>query len=173
MIAIPDPLHPAVVHFPIVLILIGTASAVIAAIMPKWHLPVLAACLLCAGALGAIAATWSGDRDEEVLGELDPTAEHVLEEHEEWGETTRNSALVAAVLSVAALVTVRIPLAAKILAVLAAAGGIWASFAVVQAGHYGGRLVYKHGAGVNAAATIDEGPPATAPLSKKHREDAD
>jgi hypothetical protein len=35
---------------------------------------------------------------------------------------------------------------------LAAIAALTASYGVAQTGHYGGRLVYKHGAGINTAA---------------------
>lgn len=52
----PDPLHPAVDHFPIVLILLGAVAAIVAAIWRGGHLPRFGAVLLGLGALGA----WGG-----------------------------------------------------------------------------------------------------------------
>jgi len=153
MIPIPSPLHPAVVHFPIVLLLLGAPIAVIAALLPKWHLPRLAAALLVAGSLGAIAATWTGGQDEELLGELPQPAEQILEEHEEWGATTRNISIAAAILASLAAALFRHPRTSRVLAVFAAITAVGAAFAVSQAGHYGGLLVYKHGAGVNTTSS--------------------
>ena len=59
---IPDPLHPAIVHFPIVLILFGTVSSIAALALPRLDLHRLTGLLLAMGAAGAIAATWSGKR---------------------------------------------------------------------------------------------------------------
>ena len=40
---IPDPLHPAVVHFPIVLLLLGAPLAVVAVFVRRFNLPVTVA----------------------------------------------------------------------------------------------------------------------------------
>jgi uncharacterized membrane protein len=174
MIPIPNPLHPAVVHFPIVLILLGCALAVVAVLVRKWHLPVITAVLLSLGALGAIVATTTGEADEELLGELAPAAEHILDEHEDWGEFTRNIAIVAAILAVASAVLTRFVIPARILAALAALVAIGAAYGVVQTGHYGGQLVYKHGAGVNTAAgNAAQAQPAEQGAGKKHNKDDD
>lgn len=155
MIPIPSPLHPAMVHFPIVLILLGTFVAIVAAFTRRWHLPWLSAGLLMLGALGAIGATWSGGDDEEKAGNLSPQADRILEEHEEWGERTRNVGIAAAVLGVAALmVASRFPKAARGLSTATALVAIGASYCVAETGHYGGLLVYKHGAGVEKAADL-------------------
>ena len=151
MIPIPSPLHPAVVHFPIVLILIGTAIACAAVLLRRWHLPAIAAVCLSLGAVGSIAATVTGGADEEMVGELGQAAENVLEEHEEWGEATRNLAVVAAIFSLAAALLGRFPIPARIVGAIAALLALSAAFAVAQTGHYGGQLVYRHGAGVNTA----------------------
>lgn len=181
MIPIPSPLHPAVVHFPIVLILIGTAIACAAVLLRRWHLPAIAAVCLSLGAVGSIAATVTGGADEEMVGELGQPAENVLEEHEEWGETTRNLALVAAVFSIAAALLGRFAIPARIVGAIAALIAISASFAVAQTGHYGGQLVYRHGAGVNTAAGAPAGEAAGGEAaggsegkgSKNHKDDDD
>ena len=133
MIPLPSPLHPAVVHFPIVLILVGMVCAVVAVFVRRWHLPLLAALVLSAGALGSVAAVVTG-------------------EHEEWGERTRNVALLSAMLGVAAAATSRLRVAGRALSVLAAAAALTAAYSVAQTGHYGGQLVYRHGVGVKASA---------------------
>jgi uncharacterized membrane protein len=155
MIPIPNPLHPAIVHFPIVLILLGTFVAVLAAFIRRWHLSWLSAGLLTLGALGAIGATWSGGEDEERAGNLSPQADKILEEHEEWGERTRNVAIAAAVFAVAALIIAsRLPNVSRGLSTATALVAIGASYCVAETGHYGGLLVYKHGVGVEKAAGL-------------------
>lgn len=149
---IPDPLHPAIVHFPIVLLLLGAPLAVGAVFWRKWHLPVLAAVVLSLGGFGAIVATWTGENDAEVAGELAGNGEQVLEEHEEWGERARNAGLVAAFLAIVSVALSRKSPADRVVAAVSALLAVVAAISVIQAGHYGGRAVYKFGAGVNAAA---------------------
>ncbi len=147
---IPNPLHPALVHFPIVLILLGTLVAIPAIFLRRWQLPQITACLLLLGAIGSVAATWSGEEDQEKM-KLPPQAEQIMEEHEEWGESARNLALLAAAGAVAAAVLGRFPKACKGLSGVTALAAVAASFCVMEAGHYGGKLVYLHGVGLGAS----------------------
>ncbi len=149
---IPNPLHPALVHFPIALILLGTLVAIAAIILRRWHLPAIAAGLLICGAAGAVAAAWSGGQAVEMVGELSPAANEVLEFHEEWGERARTISIIAAVLATAAAATVRIRILSMSLTVVTALVALGAALCVASAGHFGGQLVYKHGVGVNVAA---------------------
>jgi uncharacterized membrane protein len=151
MFSLPSPLHPALVHFPIALILVGAVVAVAAVFIGRRVLPPLSAGLLAAAALGTVAAAWTGGQEEEMAGELASQAEQALDAHEDWGIATRNAALIAAVLAVGAAAARRLPRFSRGLSVLAAAAALWASVCVAQAGHYGGQLVYRHGVGVNAA----------------------
>ena len=167
MFTIPSPLHPAIVHFPIVLILLGTAVAVVAVFLRRWHLPWLAAALLAGGALGAAAATWTGGDDEEMVGKLSPQADQILEEHEEWGERTRNLAIAAGLISLASAASAtRIPKSSRGLGIAAALVASAAAYAVAETGHYGGQLVYKNGVGVNTAAGVPS--PGTVPGGEGH-----
>ncbi len=153
---IPDPLHPAVVHFPIVLILLGAVVAVSAVFIRRWHLPVLTAILLLGGAGGAVVATWTGEEDAEMAGEISQPADAILEEHEEWGEWTRNVAVVAALLAVGAagMGMTRHPRVARGIGVAAALVALGAAYSVGMTGHYGGLLVYKHGVGINPTGPV-------------------
>ena len=170
MIPFPEPLHPAVVHFPIALLLLGAAVAVLAIPVRRWHLPLFAAILLSLGALGAVAATITGEEEEERVEHDLPTAERLLEKHADWGESARNAGLLAAVIATTAAAFASRPHLGRFLSVLTAFTAISAAYAVSQAGHLGGELVYRHGAGV----ALDRGPGSGAnvpPARGEHEEE--
>ena len=154
MISLPNPLHPAIVHFPIVLILLGTMAALLVVVLRRWHLPWLAAVLLATGAAGALVATWSGGEQAEIAGEISESAERILDQHEEWGELTRNMAIAAAILALLSASSARFPKATRGLGIATALMAGATAYSVAQTGHYGGQLVYKHGVGINTAAGI-------------------
>ena len=148
MITFPQPLHPAIVHFPIVLLLLGAAVAVLAVFVRRWHMPLFAAILLSLGAIGAVAASATGEQEEEKVEHSIPAAEPLLEEHEDWGDLARNAGIVAAVLAVIAAAVARKPVGGRALSALTACAALVAGYCVAQAGQFGGELVYRHGAGV-------------------------
>lgn len=145
----PDPLHPAVVHFPIALLLLGAPLAVAAVFLPR--LAVLTAAVLLLGAAGAAVAVATGEREKrDEIAVPEGEGREVLRRHESAGELARNSAVLVAVLSTGAAVGRRRswPRAAVLLAVLAAAGAMFAAWQVAVAGHTGGESVYHHGVGL-------------------------
>jgi uncharacterized membrane protein len=158
MFTMPEPLHPAVVHFPIVLLLLGTIMAGMALFVPRWQFPAIAALLLALGAAGAYAAVETGESAEHTAGELAPAAEHTLEEHEEAAERTEVTAGVAAALAIAGVCMGTIakrrpqpgPLAALAIAArsLSAIVALAACVFVYETARHGGELVYVHGVGV-------------------------
>jgi uncharacterized membrane protein len=150
MNVIPDPLHPAVVHFPIVLILLGTFVAGVAVFLRQGHLPALAATLLVLGALGAWGALASGESDGGLVENTSAGAAALLEAHENWAKRTLTAAAIAAVVAVGSALLFRFPRAARGVAVAAALAAGVASWTVYETGHRGGALVYQHGAGVNS-----------------------
>jgi uncharacterized membrane protein len=97
-----------------------------------------------------------------MVDESSPGTEQVLEAHEEWGESTRNVGIGAAVLAVAAALTANIRMVGRSLSVLAALVALVAGYSVAQAGHYGGELVYRHGAGVKTTGSIGASAPESA-----------
>lgn len=159
MNALPDPLHPALIHFPIVLILLGTAVAVAAVFWRKTHVPHLAATLLVLGAVGAWIAVATGKSDGGLLIGGSEAQEALLNAHQNWAERTLNVSLVAAVVAIGALGGRRWPRVARVLAVVAALAAGFASYAVFETGHRGGALVFHHGAGVtlDTAQTLTAG----------------
>ena len=146
---IPDPLHPAVVHFPIVLLLLGAPLAVVAVFVPR--LGLLAAAVLSLAAVAAVAAVQTGElekRDEIAVPEGE--GKNVLRRHEDHGEGSRNAALAAALLSAGSVACRRWSTRRKatLLACVAAVAAVWGAWQVAQAGHTGGELVYRHGVGL-------------------------
>lgn len=170
---LPNPLHPAVVHFPIVLILIGAMVAVAAAFAPRWRLPLITAILLGLGALGAIVAAQTGEEEGELANLNSEASETILDQHEDWAETTRTLAIVAALLAAVSVSLFRFPRTARILSAATALVALAASGAVALTGHYGGQLVYRHGVGINLEAGQADGLPVTFTGSGEDDEDDD
>lgn len=153
---IPEPLHPAIVHFPIVLILLGAITAIAAAASPRDVLSRISAIVWFLAVVGALAATWSGDKEEDKAELADPKAEQILEEHEKWGERSRNAAIFAALAAGTAVALLkRSPRLSRGAAAITAVISLAASWSVIQAGHYGGLLVYRHGVGVSRNVPTD------------------
>lgn len=158
---LPDPLHPAVVHFPIVLLLLGAVAAVVAVFWRRGFLPWLAALLLVLGALGAWAAVESGEDSGSLLETVPPQMESLLDAHQAWAKRTLLAALLAAVAALASALLARRPRLARGLAVTTALVSLSASWSVLQTGHRGGMLVFRHGAGVQIAPTPSVAAPGT------------
>ncbi|MEI6394999.1 MAG: DUF2231 domain-containing protein [Verrucomicrobiota bacterium] len=171
MSLIPNPLHPAVVHFPIVLIVLGAAVSILAVFWRRGYVPTFAATLLALGALGAWAAIETGESDGGLIENAAAQVAPLLDAHEDWAKRTLTAAVIAAVIAAGAAALFRFPRAARGVAVAAALAAGVASWTVYETGHRGGALVYQHGAGVSppGAATKAEvtAPP---PKSGSHKE---
>jgi uncharacterized membrane protein len=143
---IPDPLHPSVVHFPIVFavllpLVIVWALWAIRRGSPAgraWALPVAAALLMAAGTWVAVQTGESEeDRVEDVVGE------EPLHEHEEAGEQIR---LLATGLFALTLLGFLSGTGGRVARVVALLGALVLTAAGVRTAHLGGELVYNHGA---------------------------
>ena len=171
---IPNPLHPAVVHFPIVLIVLGTFVSLLAVFWRKGYLPAFAAALLALGALGAWAATETGESDGGLVENTAAPVETLLDAHEDWAKRTLTASAIAAVIAIGAAVLFRFPRAARGVALAAALAAGVASWTVYETGHRGGDLVYRHATGVKSVNSA--GGAETAGVETKrqaHQEDRD
>lgn len=132
----------------------------------RWCVRKWTAIALLLGALGAVVATWSGNNAKETVGVLAESAETLLDHHEELAETTRNIAFVAAVLGlVAAFANLRGKLL-RVARVTTAVVSLVGVYYVVQTGHIGGQLVYKHGVGLSSSV---QSPNSAAPGSAERK----
>jgi uncharacterized membrane protein len=178
---LPDPLHPAIVHFPLVLAVllpifaVGALMAIHRGVpaLKAWSLPVALAAALAGSAWLAMETGESEeDRVEAVVGEA------ALHDHEEAGE--RLLLLSAIILLVAAggLYHGTAGAAARYVATFGAFLGLWAG---VQAGELGGELVYVHnaasayvsGGAAPAAGAAALGTDATGGDGEEHDDDSD
>jgi uncharacterized membrane protein len=155
---LPDPLHPAVVHFPIALALVALLLEALARHPRGRPLEPAAVVLVVLSAVGAIVAVVTGDlaHDEAVVP---PAARALIGRHEDLGEIAMWALVV---LAVARLVLARLgrhrgAAAWLYLVLLAAAAG-----AVGYNGHLGGQAVFRHGVGTDPVQR-SVAPPVMAP----------
>lgn len=159
MLPIPNPLHPAIVHFPIALAALAPvfALAVLWSIRAGWTPPRawIAVVLLQAVLVGsAVLAIETGEDQEEKVEKV--VAERHIEAHADAADRFLYVAIGAALVSATGLLRGRRGGTGRALTI---AVGLAVLAAGVAVGHAGGELVYKYGA---ARAYTDEVPAASA-----------
>lgn len=143
---LPDPLHPAIVHFPVVLAFLlpffaaGAVWAIRRGARPRraWSLPVAVALALAASAWLAVE---TGEAQDERVERV--VSEQPLSTHEEMAETFFTASIGLAVIAAAGLIGGMAGRAARI---VTAAGSVALVIGAAKVGHSGGELVYRYGA---------------------------
>jgi len=139
-------LHPQVVHFTIVLTIIGVAFRLVSLVgKPAFASPAAATLLLLAAA-SSVVAVRSGTAAHGPV-ERAPGARPAVMEHEEWGERTQTALLIVGVIEVLGLILRRSP-KVRLVRSLAAVAGLAAVVCVYETGEHGGELVYAYAGGV-------------------------
>lgn len=143
---LPTPLHPAVVHFPIVFAVLLPVAALLAlwairrgaAPLRAWAFPV-------ALAVGLTGSAWvalqTGEAEEERVEAY--VGEAAIHEHEEAAERFLLFAGIVTLVGGVGLLSGAVGTAARL---VATAGTAVVLLAGVQVGRAGGELVYEHGA---------------------------
>jgi uncharacterized membrane protein len=159
---LPDPLHPAVVHFPLVLAILLPLFAAGAVWSIRrggdsrrtWVVPLL----LTAALVGsAYVALQTGEAEEDRVEAV--VSEAVLHEHEEAAERFLVLSGVLLLVAGAGLIRGDLGRAARLITVV---GSLAVAAAGVQVGAAGGELVYRHNA-ASAYADRAAAEPAPAP----------
>jgi uncharacterized membrane protein len=154
MVTMPEPLHPAVIHFPIVLsvllpIVVVTALLVIRGKPGGLRSPWMTVVVVCAAlSLSAWVGIRTGEADEEGAEEVVP--ESAIHEHEEAAEAFLWGTVVALLVAAAGLSRGQAGRAARYVSVPVALVVLGLGYRV---GAAGGDLVYEYGAAQVYAST--------------------
>lgn len=144
---LPNPLHPAIVHFPIALVFLAPVFAFGALwAIRRGARPLRAWGLTLAVLAALVASSWlaveTGEDQEDRVKPAVPKG--VVHDHEEAAEAFLF--LAGAVLIVSAAGLIRTPVIGRTARLLGTAGTLVLVGAGWKVGHTGGELVYKHGA---------------------------
>jgi uncharacterized membrane protein len=156
---LPNPLHPAIVHFPIVLAFLlplfslGTLWAIRrgAQFRRAWLVPVA---LSAALALSSWVAVETGEGQEDRVESVVP--DEALDAHEDAAELFLTMSVVLLAVTTVGLMGGPIGRSVRVAATIGSAALV---VAVLRVGHTGGKLVYQY----NAASAYSN--PADAPLA--------
>lgn len=154
------PLHPLIVHLPVVVIPLVATGLGVYALVPRWRRPLgfVLAALALAAAGASILAVWSGGQLSEALHHGEE-----VESHAELGQRTRAYAVVLAG-AIAALVVYerRAKVATRVAGVAAAATvvAIGSTVAVAMTGHTGAKLAWQEEMAALPRVPASDGAPA-------------
>lgn len=151
--------HPLVVHFPIVLLIVGVlvdAWAVLLGPERKLqpHVRVAAAGLLLIGAVSLPLTYWTGTRAGDALASPFVQADAAVAEHADWAWWTMWFFLAVIALRIALQAVDRLPRGAHLALAVAGLAGL---VLLYETAEHGGRLVYDLGVGVRPVREAPEG----------------
>jgi uncharacterized membrane protein len=146
--------HPQVVHFAIVLLIVGVVFRLLSLTGRVAFAGPAASVLLLLGTAAAVAATETGIAAHGPAERV-PGAREAVVEHEDWGIRTRNVFLAVAGLEILALLLARRG-KARPLYTLSGLVGLAGLFCLYEAAEHGGELVYSYAGGVGVRSGAPE-----------------
>jgi uncharacterized membrane protein len=146
-------LHPIAVHFVIGLLFAAVAFRCVSLTGRLPFTGPAAAVLLLAGTVAVVLAAQSGDAAHRAVERI-PGVRQAVEDHQDWGEWTRDIFLVVAILEVLALARSKFRPALLAGSALVGVGG---GIALYEAAARGGALVYDYagGPGIRSGNPVD------------------
>ena len=139
-------LHPQIVHFTIVLVVVGVAFRLVSLLGRPAFVGPAAATLLILAAGSSVLSTRSGTAAHDPV-ERAPGARPAVMEHEEWGERTQTVLLILGAIELVGLALRRWS-KANLVHALAAVVGLVGVIFVYETARHGGELVYAYAGGV-------------------------
>ncbi len=146
--------HPQIVHFAIVLMVVGVLFRLLSLTgWPAFAGPA-ASVLLLLGTVSVVAATQTGIAAHGPVERV-PGSRDAVVEHEEWGERARNVFLAVAALEILALLLARQD-KSRPAHFASGAVGLAGLFCLYEASQHGGELVYSYAGGVGIRSGAPE-----------------
>ena len=142
----PAAMHPQVVHFTIVLAIVGVAFRLVSLIGKPAFASPAATTLLLLAALAAFVSTSTGTAAHGPVERI-PGVRAAVVEHEEAGERAEQVLFALGLVELVGL-AMRRSSKVRIVRLVSAAVGLAAVVAVYEAGEHGGKLVYAYAGGV-------------------------
>ncbi|MEQ1909417.1 MAG: DUF2231 domain-containing protein [Vicinamibacterales bacterium] len=142
----PAAMHPQVVHFTIVLAIVGVAFRLVSLVGKPAFASPAATTLLLLAAVAAFVSTSTGTAAHGPVERM-PGVRAAVVEHEEAGERAEQVLLALGLVELVGL-AMRRSSKVKIVRLVSAAVGLAAVVAVYEAGEHGGKLVYAYAGGV-------------------------
>jgi uncharacterized membrane protein len=143
---LPQPLHPAVVHFPVVLVVLLPVVALVAVLAIRRGVGVRGAWLpVVAVSAGLTVASWAavetGEREEEAVERV--VSRDAFHEHEDRAKLFLPLTVIGLVVVSAGLLAGK---PGEVIRAAAVVTGVGLAIVGYMVGHSGGELVYEHGA---------------------------
>ena len=138
--------HPIVIHFAIGLLAGGVLLRGLSLIRRAAFTGPAATTMILLATAAIVVAAQSGE-DAHVAVEAAPGVAAAVRAHQQWGERTRNVALLAAGLELLTLALRGRPIA-RTTSFVSAGVGVLAFLCILETGKLGGELVYGHAGGV-------------------------
>jgi len=138
--------HPIVIHFAIGLLAAGVLLRGLSLVRPGAFARPAAVTLIFLATAAILVAAQSGE-DAHVVVEAAPGIAAAVRAHQQWGERTRNVALVASGLELLTLVF-RDRGIVRAASLVSAGVGVLTFLCILETGKLGGELVYGHAGGV-------------------------
>lgn len=142
---IPDPLHPAIVHFPIALLSLSIVLAILAVVIYRKPLLLMAFALAVLGTGGAYFAMKAGEEAAGPFLEKHPEAAPTLDVHASWGELTwKVAAIFAFFCLLTGILSTRPGRVTNIFLAINVVVAFGLLYFIYNTAHTGGYMVYHH-----------------------------
>ncbi len=148
--------HPQLVHFAVVLCIVGVTFRLISLTGKAPWTNQAAAGLLIVGGVVAFFTAMSGQQAHGPVESI-PGVAKAVGEHEDWGHIARNILILVALAELLAIAITN-KAAVKGLRIVSVLAGLGGAYAIFETGEHGGDLVYEYGGGPG----IRSGDPADA-----------